>query len=176
MLDFVLTLCSIFDTFCKLVAVHIFVVQRTQNDCFDISFEECKNSGALETLKGKLNYHQLDYLTEKTAAALSVDEKYWKNIDKIEDYANKFTQFKIGNRQWLGLERFIYVYVSCGGDIDEAVGEAVAARVVASVLTAIKDKTEAKEDDLTEIFENALGEDHSESAKKLMAGSSKELG
>ena len=42
LLDFVLTLRSIFDAFCKLVAVHIFVVQRTQNDCFDISFEECK--------------------------------------------------------------------------------------------------------------------------------------
>jgi len=141
----------------------------------DIAFEECKRSETPEALKGKLNYHQLDHLTERTGAAVSVDEKYWKNIDRIEEYANKFTSFKIGNRQWLGFERYTYVYAACGGEIDEAVGEAVAAKLVASLTVALKGKAEANEDGLIEAIEKAIGEDYSESARKLIAGGSKEL-
>ena len=103
-----------------------------------------------------------------------MDEKYWKNIDRIDEYANRFTQFKIGNRQWLGLERFVYVYVACGGDINDAIGEAVAAKLTASLLTALKGKSDVNEAEFTETVEYAIGEDYSESAKKLISECLKE--
>jgi len=115
----------------------------------------------------KFSYYQMDYLTEKTSSGFSVDEELWKKVDRLEDYVNGYSGFHIGNKLWLGLEKFAYVYMACGGEKIKALDEAVAATLMPIVMTSLRGKLSDEDRSLSETVENIFGEDCADACKKL---------
>lgn len=142
-----------------------FVSDVATVNLFDIS--ECAPSEQLSTVH-KFSYYQLDWLVERTASRVSVDEELWKKIDRFEEKINSQTPFHIGNKLWLCLEKFAYVYMACGGDQMNAVDEAVAAKLMVPVMLAQKDVTADDDKSLEETMEAIFGEDRTEACKRVI--------
>ncbi len=113
-------------------------------------------------------YYQMDYLAERAANRIAVDENLWKKLDRFEEYVASNTPFHIGNKLFLCLERFAYVYLACGGDAFGAVDEAVAAKLMIPAMTALSSQGNVEDLNLGEMIETILGEDHAEACKKTV--------
>lgn len=142
-----------------------FVSEVSSVNLFDLS--ECPASEQ-HTPVHKFSYYQMDWLSEKTASGFAVDEDLWKKIDRFEEYVASQTEFHIGNKLWLCLERFAYVYMACGGEQIDAVDEAVAAKLMVPVLYALKDSASDDERSLDDVLDTVFGEDRAEACKNIV--------
>ncbi len=142
-----------------------FVSEIATVNLFDIA--ECAASEQLSTVH-KFSYYQLDWLVERTASRFAVDEELWKKIDRFEEKINHQTPFHIGNKLWLCLEKFAYVYLACGGEQINAVDEAVAAKLMVPVMLAQKGATAEDGKSLDETVEAIFGEDRAEACKRVI--------
>lgn len=142
-----------------------FVSEVATVNLFDIS--ECTASEQL-SVAHKFSYYQLDWLVERTASRFAVDEELWKKIDRFEEKINRQTPFHIGNKLWLCLERFAYVYLACGGEQVKAVDEAVAAKLMAPVILAQNGAAAEEGEGLEETLEAIFGEDRTEACKRVI--------
>ena len=142
-----------------------FVCDVATVNMFDIT--ECAPSEQLSTVH-KFSYYQLDWLVEKTASRFAVDEELWKKIDRLEEKINSQTPFHIGNKLWLCLEKYAYVYIACGGEQLDAVDEAVAAKLMVPVMLAQKGVDAEDGKSLEETMEAIFGEDRAEACKRVI--------
>ncbi len=145
-----------------------FVSEVATVNLFDIA--ECAASEQLSTVH-KFSYYQLDWLVERTASRFSVDEELWKKIDRFEEKINYQTPFHIGNKLWLCLEKFAYVYIACGGEQMNAVDEAVAAKLMVPAMLAQKGAAAEDDKSLDETVEAIFGEDRAEACKRVIKAS-----
>ncbi len=132
-----------------------------------ISHGECEESEQHTQIR-KFSYYQMDYLTEKAVSGYSVHEDLWKRIDRLEEFAQRYAPFAIGNKLWLALEKFAYVYIACGGNETEALDEAVAAKLLLPVMLLLNEKMSSDDQNLIETVETVFGEDHAEACKKMI--------
>ena len=129
-------------------------------------FDLCPESETHTLTKG-LGYYQLEYLKERLSLEQSPDESLWRKIDRLEDAVGGATDFTVGNKHWLGLENFTYAYMACGGSAYEAIDSAVAARLIAPMMSAwFAANGGARE--FEELVSNAFGDDHGEACEKLV--------
>ena len=103
-----------------------------------------------------------------TASKVSIDEDTWKKIDRIEEFANAHTPFHIGNKLWLCLEKFAYVYVACGGEKISAIDEALAAKLMIPVMSALQDKLTSEDRSVEDTVETILGDGRADACKKAI--------
>ena len=113
----------------------------------------------------KFSYYQMEYLTERASNAMTVHEDMWKKIDRLEEFANTYEAYHIGNKRWLGLERFAFVYMACGGEAPAAVDEAVAIKLLPSVAATVDGKIDETDKSLAETIDEIFGEDHTETCQ-----------
>ncbi len=108
----------------------------------------------------------------KWAAACEADyplgEEKWKKVDKFERYVSGATdgRYRIGNKSWRSMERFVGVYLACGGEEAEALDGVVAAKLLASALPAISGKTEDANGALPAL-ENIFGEENLAECRRM---------
>lgn len=114
------------------------------------------------------SYYQMDYLADRAASKLSVDEETWKRIDHLEEYVASVVPFHIGNKLWLCMEKYSYVYLACGGDKTASVDEAIAAKLMVPIISKLGANLKAEERSLGETVESILGEDRAEACKKVI--------
>ena len=135
--------------------------------CNHFSFSECKTEGQHSPVR-KFSYYQLEHLSEKAVSKTSLPEEMWKRIDRIEEQVSRRTPFAMGNKLWLCLEKYAYVYVACGGDAADAIDRAAAAKLMAAALSALAALPRDDERSFGETVETILGEDRAEACKKLI--------
>ena len=114
------------------------------------------------------SYYQIDFLAEKAAAKFIVEEEIWKKVDRFEEYVNGKTAYHIGNKAWLGLERFAYTYMACGGEKADAVDYALSAKIISSVLVALNGKLGEEDSGVSETLELVFGEDNVYACKNIV--------
>ena len=129
-----------------------------------ITFEGCVESENHTQVK-RFSYYQMEYLKERMTA-YAPDETIWKKVDRLEEAAGRTVSYRIDNKHWLGLENYAYAYIACGGDEQDAVDEATAARLIVPMMIA---RSAASEDahDFETIVEGVFGEDHGEACRKI---------
>jgi hypothetical protein len=114
------------------------------------------------------SYYQMEYLSEKMMASLAINEDTWKKVDKIEHFTNARAPYHISNKLWLCLEKYVAVMSVCGAEENRAIDEAVAAKLLPSVITLLDGKLGRNDTTLTEALENAFGEDNIAACRKLI--------
>ncbi len=115
------------------------------------------------------SYYQLDFLVDKIASKFNIDEDTWKKIDRLEEYVGQNSAFHIGNKMWLCLERYAYVYMACNGDKKEAIDTAVASKLVHVMRSVFNSDADKEGKTLAEIIEMILGEGNADACKALIA-------
>jgi len=139
-----------------------------------IAFEACAASETRENIR-KFSYYQMEYLCEKISSKSEVSEATWKKVDRLESFASARTAYSISNKLWLCLERYVGTYMACGFDEGEAIDEAMAAKLIPSVIAAVNGKLSGDDAGFIETLENIFGEDNVEACKDAVKNSGAEL-
>ena len=116
----------------------------------------------------ELNRYQLDYMRDKESMKAEISEDTWKKVDKLEKYAAKFSDYRIGNKLWLSFEKHIGLLMAAKLDVSEALDLTMAARLVSSVAVAVKDKIGEEDQNLIESLEFIFGEEKVDNSKNLI--------
>lgn len=117
----------------------------------------------------RFTYYQMEHLTEKVVSRISVPEEVWKKIDRLEENVSaKSDGFALGNKMWLCLEKFAYVYIACGGDINDALDRAISAKLMATIVSALKSSPSGFDRSLGETVETILGDGNAYACQKFI--------
>jgi beta-glucosidase len=135
--------------------------------CCTLPFEQGTPSGQ-HTMVRKFSYYQMDYLTERVSQAYQLNESLWKKVDRLEAFVNACAPYHIGNKRWLGLERFAFVYKACSGEEADALDEALAAKLLPSMMATVAGKMSAEDKSLAEAIDEILGEEHTEICHQVL--------
>ena len=101
-------------------------------------------------------YGQVSYLCDRLKAEFSLSEDTWKRIDRLEAYAARFGDFAVTNKLWLGLETYLAAAMTGEPDPATALDEALAARLMPALITALSGKLPREERSLAETLEAVL--------------------
>ena len=119
----------------------------------------------------KFKYYQMDYLTQRVTDKFEINEGNWKKVDKLVAYVNKCAPFSIGNKQWVGMEKYASAFSACGGDISDAIDRMLSVKAVASMLNALSRVDEKI--NLGEALEEVFGEGNVDISCKTVRESEK---
>jgi hypothetical protein len=140
----------------------------------DIYFEECIASETHENIR-KFTYYQMEYLCEKLASKFEVSELTWKKVDRLEAFVASHAPYQINNKLWLCLERYIGTYMSCEYEEAEAMDEAMAAKLLPSMIAAVNGTFSADDTGFAETLETLFGEDNVEACKEMIKSSGADI-
>ncbi len=140
----------------------------------NVEFSECAASGE-HTFFTKPSYHQFDFICEKITENYPVSEEIWKKTDRIEEYAARRSEFKIGNKLWLCLEKYASVMLACECDPAESIDRALAAKLVPSLILSLDGKIENGDRGLAETLEVVFGDGNTDICKALIENSGANL-
>ncbi len=120
-------------------------------------------------------YGQMDYLRDRLRSDFTADEDSWKKIDRLESYAAGYTDFRIGNKLWLGMEMYMAVLMSCGADEHAARDEAMAVKLIPSLTAALDGRIPREKRGLSETLDAVFGDDHTALCHKAVKESGADL-
>ena len=110
----------------------------------------------------------MELLTEKIGGSYCIKEENWKKVDKLEDYLSGASEFKIGNKTWLCLEKFASVFMASGGEENEALDEAICAKLIVPAIAAYKESADKFDKPLGETLDAIFGTDSVNSCLKMI--------
>jgi hypothetical protein len=139
-----------------------------------IELSECTASSE-HTFFTKFSYHQFEFVCEKVTEKYSVSEEIWKKTDRIEEYAARRSEFKIGNKLWLCLEKYASVMLACECDPTESIDRALAAKLLPSLIISLDGKIESGDRGLKETLELVFGDGNTDICKALIESSGANL-
>lgn len=112
--------------------------------------------------------YQFANLCEAVRGTFALEERLWKRVDRLEERIGEKTSYRIGNRIWIKMERFISVYLACGGSDTDALDRAVATQLLFRILGLMpvaKEGTEA----LASLLEEVFGAEEIGTCRKMLA-------
>ena len=107
----------------------------------------------------RFSYGQMEYLCDRLRSGSSVDEEAWKKIDRLEAYAARFGEFRMGNKLWLGLELYMAALLSMGVTQTAALDETVAVKLLPALIPALSGRIHRDERGLCETLDAIFGDD-----------------
>jgi hypothetical protein len=140
----------------------------------NISFVECTPSETHESVR-RFTYYQMEYLCEKISSKFEINELTWKKVDKLEAFIAARAPYQINNKLWLCLEKYTGTYMACDNDEVRALDEALAAKVLPSMIVAANGMFAANDTGILETLEALFGEDNTESCKKMLKTSGADI-
>ena len=123
----------------------------------------------------RFSFGQMIYLRDSLRNDFSVDEDVWKKIDRLESYAIRYADFRIGNKHWLGMEVYMAVLMSLGVEESAALDEAMAVRLMPSLVAALSGRIPREDRGLTETLDAVFGDDHTALCRKAIKESGADL-
>ncbi len=105
-------------------------------------------------------YGQMLYLCDKARLVFSIDENTWKKLDRVETFARKYSDFKFGNKMWLGLEAYLAVLMSAGCEEASAMDKAVSVKLMPALIQALQGKISRDERGLGETLDSVFGDEN----------------
>ena len=132
-----------------------------------VSFIKCQPA-AEWSVHRDANRYQLEYILEKESSAHDVSENVYKKIDKLESYVTSHSDYKIGNKLWLALEKQLGLLLSAKKDINDAVDVAVATKLLPSMASALNGKLTSTDESLKDTLEFVFGEENIDCSAKLV--------
>lgn len=120
-------------------------------------------------------YGQMVYLCDRLRSRFAVDEDTWKRIDRLEAYAARFGEFRIGNKLWLGLEQYMAVLMSLDIGESAARDEAMAVKLLPALIPALAGRIPRDERGLSETLDAIFGDDDTTLCRQTIKESGADL-
>ncbi len=107
-----------------------------------------------------LGYYQINYLAEKCKNGLEMSEDFWKKMDRLEEYVNKHSSYKFGNKLSLRLEKYLAILKSCEFETAAAIDNAINASMLPVIQVALEGKVPDDDRGLLEMMETVFGDEN----------------
>lgn len=120
-------------------------------------------------------YGQMLYLCDRLKSTFSMEEDTWKRMDRLEAFGNRYGDFRMGNKLWIGLETYVSVLLSADTAPAAALDEALAVRVLPSLIRVLSGKLPREERGLSETMEAIFGEGNTDLCRKTVRESGADL-
>ena len=120
-------------------------------------------------------YGQIEYLCDRLRSNFEVDEDTWKKIDRLEAFGARYGEFHIGNKMWLGMELYMAVLMSQGIAEPAARDEAMAVKLMPSLISVLSGKIPRDDRGLGETLDVIFGEDNTALCRKIVKESGADL-
>lgn len=120
-------------------------------------------------------YGQMLYLCDRLRAADGPDEDTWKRIDHLEAYGKRFADFSISNKLWIGLETYLSVLLCTEADPVVALDEALAVKILPTLIRALSGKLSREERGLSETLNAILGDGNADLCRKTVKESGADI-
>lgn len=145
-------------------------INYSDKSVFDTTYlEEASSSENLGDIQ-TLGYYQLSFMAEKAKKSFVLNEYLWKKVDSLEEYGNKHSSYRFGNKLWLKLEKYLAVLSSCEYEAAVALDNTLNSNLV-HVLQIVLDGKLADDDrGLLEAIELFFGEDNVPACRKTIKG------
>lgn len=106
-------------------------------------------------------YSRFVRLGEESENNFMLSEEKWKKVDKLEDYVKGVTEgrFRIGNKAWRNMEKFVGAFLACGGEETDALDSVTASKLLPFALPLLCEEPNGKIEFLRALG-NILGEEN----------------
>ncbi len=125
----------------------------------DLRVEQTEG-GEQTVMAQSINCQQMEALVFRSKQSTEIDEDLWKEVDRLENFVNERTPYHIGNKLFLQLERYLAVYTTCGGTMQQAMDSAVAVKLLPAIMANLKGLESMAEVDLIQTLESIFGEEN----------------
>ncbi len=103
-------------------------------------------------------YSQFSGMCKNAFREKQIDEILWKRVDKLEEYANACNEYRIENKMWQRMEKYVSALLSAGSVEEEALDCVVAHHLVYGILATLKESKKPLEEKFSHTLENIFGE------------------
>lgn len=135
----------------------------------DIRISACEEAPAPQAA-APVSFDQFEKLAEQAHRENFLDdEKYWEKVDQLEKYAAERSAFSLGNKDWLGLEKFSAVCLACGAEPGDALDRALSVTVLVPMFCSLREKG-ISPDDLMKKLLSVFGAEECRQCRKLLVG------
>lgn len=116
-------------------------------------------------------YSRFVRLGEESENNFMLSEEKWKKVDKLEDYVKGVTEgkFRIGNKAWRNMEKFVGAFLACGGEETDALDSVTASKLLPFALPLLSEKPNGKIEFLRALG-NILGEENMPQCRRWLEG------
>lgn len=115
-----------------------------------------------------VGYEQFVTLGDMSAGRLDFDENKWKKLDRIIALVSSRREYRIGNKLWRSMERYIAVLTECGAGGTEALDTMIADRLIHGMALRVSGKFSADDGSFLRAIESVLGEDNIPACRKTL--------
>ncbi len=135
----------------------------------ELRVAECDKADEASEHRG-IGYYQIDHLVQQQKGRFYMSEELWKKIDSLEAYMASYVPYRIGNKQWLQMEKYLSILTLAETDIFAALDRAMCANLLPEITALLKDKVKSGDKDLLEAIEQFFGEDKLPLCAKMAKG------
>ncbi len=145
-------------------------VNYSDKSVFDSSYSESMTNTEEQRDLLTLGYYQLSFMGEKAKKGFLLSEDLWKKVDSLEEYANKHSSYRFGNKLWLRLEKYLAVLSSCEFESIVALDNTLNSNLVHVLQIVLDGKLQDDDRGLLEALELFFGEDSVPACRKTLKG------
>jgi len=132
---------------------------------------------AKKTETKKISYYQLKGMFRRAEEKFEPDEdRCWKKIDRLEQFAAAVAPFAIGNKAWMKMEKYGAVYLASGGDEEGVTDMLVDSQLLLSVIQRVAGKIPERENVLLHALVSIFGEEKIPECRRTLGGSESTAG
>ena len=144
-------------------------VEQLEQAVQEDSIEQIEDAIQEEVIEeGKLSFYQFNKLVSHALRDCLIEENLWKRVDKLEDYVCQKETYRIDNKHWHRIEKYVSSYIAAGGVEEEALDSVVAHHMIYGMLPILANSKDKNEDKFTHVIENIFGEGHAPFSIKVV--------
>ncbi len=110
----------------------------------------------------------METLIYRSRKSITVDEDLWKAVDRLEEFVNERAAYHIGNKLFLQMESYIAVYCGCGGEMQNAMDSAIAAKLLPAIIGRLRDAEGQGDMELSHAMEDMFGDGNIEQCRYML--------
>lgn len=115
------------------------------------------------------HFYQMEYLTRNAREDMPVGEDSWKRIDRLVEFAARYSDYHMSDYLWAGLEQYLAAGLACGCSLPEAMDDALAARVLPSLMQALEGKIPREDKGLSETLDELFADNTLTQCRRILS-------
>lgn len=133
--------------------------ENTQTALEEIS-EEAQEEYPDATPVKEISFRQFIKMVANATKDGELEESLWKRVDKLEDFVSADSTYRIENKLWQRMEKYVSVYLCAGGVPEEALDSVLAHHVILGMIQAVATASIKTDEKFAHTLENIFGEGH----------------
>lgn len=118
----------------------------------------------------KIGYYEFSHLASLSRNKFEITEDVWKKVDGLEAYVSKHSNYRIGNKLALQIEKYYSVYNDCCNDNENTITNVFAAKLLPTMMSVLKNQLTEEDKTLFETMEQLFGEEIASACLERLKG------